>query len=46
MEPVIFESDEEVYTIYSEVSGLYFRDALQQEKGYTFSACEVGICSK
>lgn len=36
-----FESDEEVYTIYSEVSDfITLRDALQ-EKGYTFSACEL-----
>ena len=36
-----FELDEEVYTIYSEVSDfITLRDALQ-EKGYTFSACEL-----
>jgi len=36
-----FESDEEVYTIYSEVSDfITLRDALQ-EKGYTFSACDL-----
>jgi len=37
----LFKGDEEVYTIYSEVSDfITLRDALQ-EKGYTFSACEL-----
>lgn len=36
-----FESDEEGYTIYSEVADfISLRDALQ-EKGYTFSACDL-----